>query len=110
MTGPSAIGSENGTPSSITSAPAAASACMMGTVSSGAGSPAAIYGISAARPAARSRAKVVSIRFKTNSSPRRITLGAAIELQARSLCHGAHVLVAAARKIDQQGTLARQGG
>ena len=32
MVGPSAIGSENGTPSSITSAPAAASACITGTV------------------------------------------------------------------------------
>jgi hypothetical protein len=42
ITGPSAIGSENGTPSSITSAPARASACISGTVRSGAGSPAAM--------------------------------------------------------------------
>src|SRR5215510_5381748 len=47
MTGPSAMGSENGTPSSITSAPALASACMRGTVTEGAGSPAVTYGISA---------------------------------------------------------------
>ena len=39
ITGPSAIGSENGTPSSITSAPALTSACMIGTVAVGAGSP-----------------------------------------------------------------------
>ena len=39
MTGPSAIGSENGTPSSITSAPPAASASMMSTVASANGSP-----------------------------------------------------------------------
>jgi hypothetical protein len=34
ITGPSAIGSENGTPSSITSAPAAAIASMISTVAS----------------------------------------------------------------------------
>ena len=39
ITGPSAIGSENGTPSSIASAPPATSACMIGTVSAGAGWP-----------------------------------------------------------------------
>ncbi len=40
MTGPSAIGSENGTPTSITSAPAVTSADMIGTVAAGDGSPA----------------------------------------------------------------------
>ena len=49
MTGPSAMGSENGTPSSITSAPAATSACMTGTVASSEGSPAVTNGISALR-------------------------------------------------------------
>ncbi len=39
MTGPSAIGSENGTPSSITSAPPSASASRMSTVASANGSP-----------------------------------------------------------------------
>ena len=49
MVGPSAIGSENGTPSSITSAPASTSACMTGTVASSDGSPAVMKGISALR-------------------------------------------------------------
>ena len=40
ITGPSAIGSENGTPSSIMSAPPAASACMISGVASANGSPA----------------------------------------------------------------------
>jgi hypothetical protein len=40
ITGPSAIGSENGTPSSITSAPAATMPCISSTVTSAYGSPA----------------------------------------------------------------------
>ena len=40
ITGPSAIGSENGTPSSMMSAPASTSPCISGTVSAGCGSPA----------------------------------------------------------------------
>ena len=40
ITGPSAIGSENGTPSSIRSAPPRSSASTSGTVASGVGSPA----------------------------------------------------------------------
>src|SRR3989442_3572274 len=63
ITGPSAIGSENGTPSSTTSAPAATSACSNGTVTAGVGSPAVTYGINATRPAARSVANLLSIRF-----------------------------------------------
>ena len=55
ITGPSAIGSENGTPSSITSAPACTSACITGTVASSDGSPAVMKGTSALRPEALSR-------------------------------------------------------
>ncbi len=40
ITGPSAMGSEKGTPSSMRSAPAATMRCMRGTVKSGSGSPA----------------------------------------------------------------------
>ncbi len=40
ITGPSAIGSENGTPSSITSAPARAIASMISALASANGSPA----------------------------------------------------------------------
>src|SRR5882672_4898369 len=61
MTGPSAMGSENGTPSSITSAPALASACMSGTVTPGSGSPAVMYGMSAFLPSRARRSKVAWI-------------------------------------------------
>src|SRR5688572_32922568 len=63
MTGPSAIGSENGTPSSMTSAPAAASACITGTVASSDGSPAVTNGTRALRPWALSEAKRELMRF-----------------------------------------------
>src|SRR5689334_4498195 len=49
MTGPSALGSENGTPSSITSAPALAAAITMSAVAAGDGSPSVRYAISAGR-------------------------------------------------------------
>jgi hypothetical protein len=52
ITGPSAMGSEKGTPSSITSAPASAIASMMSVVASANGSPEVMYGISALRPLA----------------------------------------------------------
>ena len=42
ITGPSAMGSEKGTPSSSRSAPASTRACISGTVTSGCGSPAVI--------------------------------------------------------------------
>src|SRR5690606_15143304 len=63
MVGPSAIGSENGTPSSSTSAPAATSACITGTVASSNGSPAVMKGIRALRPAALSAANFLSRRL-----------------------------------------------
>src|SRR6185437_2761319 len=62
ITGPSAIGSEKGTPSSITSAPPAASACMNSTVRAGSGSPAVMNGISPFRPSADNAANVFLIR------------------------------------------------
>src|SRR4029077_10868894 len=49
MTGPSAIGSENGTPSSIRSAPPRSSAATSAGVRAGVGSPAVKYATSAAR-------------------------------------------------------------
>src|SRR5690606_24777369 len=63
ITGPSAIGSENGTPSSSTSAPAATRACITGTVASTEGSPAVMKGIRPGRPATFSAAKRASMRF-----------------------------------------------
>lgn len=50
MTGPSAIGSENGTPSSITSAPPACMASMIGTVAPLVGNPAVTNVTKAALP------------------------------------------------------------
>src|SRR5215469_8207945 len=52
MTGPSANGSENGRPTSMMSAPAAAVATNAATKSLGVGKPAVRYAISAARPSA----------------------------------------------------------
>src|SRR5512134_1303142 len=49
MTGPSAIGSENGTPTSSTSAPAAATARIVSTERVGSGCPAVRYATSARR-------------------------------------------------------------
>src|SRR2546423_12610603 len=62
MIGPSAIGSENGTPTSITSAPASSSPDNSASVSSGDGWPAVTYGTSARRPDARSRANCSAMR------------------------------------------------
>src|SRR5690348_13155904 len=107
ITGPSAIGSEKGTPSSIASAPAATSAFISGTVVAGDGSPAVTYGINAVRPAERSRANVASIRFTPPSSPRRVTLRTAVELETHAIGDGSHVLVAAAREVHQQHRFAR---
>ena len=60
--GPSAIGSVNGMPSSITSAPAAGSALTIASEVSASGSPAVTNVTSAARPSAFSAAKRLSIR------------------------------------------------
>src|SRR5438270_4307808 len=61
MTGPSAIGSENGNPSSMTSAPASVIAASNSTVRSASGCPAVMYGMSARRPAAFSAANRFAI-------------------------------------------------
>src|SRR5258705_11966478 len=62
IAGPSAIGSVNGMPSSIMSAPAFGSALIRASEVSPSGSPAVRKGTSAARPCAFSSAKRVSIR------------------------------------------------
>src|SRR5918994_2683971 len=56
ITGPSASGSENGTPSSSRSAPASAHAAPIATVASRSGKPPIRYGIRAARPGAAANA------------------------------------------------------
>ena len=67
ITGPSAIGSEKGTPSSITSAPAFASACITGTASFGSGSPAVTKGIRAFLPCFFNFANVSAMRDISNT-------------------------------------------
>src|SRR5437773_5378838 len=62
IAGPSAIGSVNGMPSSITSAPAAGSALRIASEVSGSGSPAVRKVTNAARPCALSDAKRRSMR------------------------------------------------
>src|SRR5688572_30608931 len=57
MTGPSAMGSENGTPISMTSAPASSRARRSSTERCGVGWPAVMYGTSAFRPCRASAAK-----------------------------------------------------
>src|SRR5437588_6790385 len=63
MTGPSAIGSENGKPTSIRSAPAAGSWGSRFVVVAMSGSPAVTNGRKALRPAALNRANVASTGF-----------------------------------------------
>ena len=62
IAGPSAIGSVNGMPSSITSAPAAGSALTIAGALAASGSPAIRKVTSAARPSALSAAKRLSMR------------------------------------------------
>src|SRR5829696_1722769 len=57
ITGPSASGSENGTPTSTTSAPAASRPWRRATLRAGSGWPAVTYGTKARRPSRRSCAK-----------------------------------------------------
>src|SRR5262245_34133811 len=68
MTGPSASGSENGTPTSRTSAPARSSALRISPERGRSGSPAVVYVMRPVRPAARNRANVSSSRLTTASS------------------------------------------
>src|SRR5215471_6040681 len=112
ITGPSAIGSEKGTPSSIKSAPASTSACSRGTVTVGEGSPAVTYGISAVPPEVRRLAKQASMRFmrqKRRLRPaRRIALRAAEEMKPGAIGDRRHVLVAATGEIHEQDSVAWQ--
>ena len=64
IAGPSAIGSVNGMPSSITSAPAFGSALAMASEVAVSGSPAMVKVTSAARPSAFSAAKRFSMRVR----------------------------------------------
>src|SRR4051794_2524231 len=67
MTGPSAIGSENGTPTSITSAPLSCSARRSVSDPERSGWPAVTYVTSARLPCSRRRAKVSAIGARARS-------------------------------------------
>src|ERR1700681_818956 len=99
ITGPSAMGSENGTPSSITSAPFFTSACITATVCRGLGSPAVTKAMSAERRAARIFSKVAGRRLKRF-----------LESDSRGLAHRVHVLVTAPREVHQQDLVAAHRG
>src|SRR5438067_1542894 len=100
ITGPSAIGSENGTPSSSTSAPPSTSACSSGTVRSGCGSPAVMKVTRPVLPCCFRASKVGAILDMPFSR--------SAEVEAGALRDRVHVLVAAARQVDQDDLVFRQ--
>src|SRR6185437_9831016 len=102
MTGPSAIGSENGSPSSITSAPACSSAWISSTVRSSSGYPAVMYGTSARLPAARSSANRWAI-----ASDEIVTDADAIALWILGLDDGAeeHAVCVPVGEVDQRARM-----
>src|SRR5512146_3528223 len=99
MIGPSAIGSENGTPSSITSAPDSASAARISTVRAASGYPAVTYGTSARLPAARS-----CVNCRETASDEVITDPDAIAIRVFGLDDGARerALGVALRQVDDR--------
>src|SRR5487761_2251442 len=99
MVGPSAMGSENGTPNSRMSAPPETMACIVGTQSARLGSPTEKKGISALRPARASRSNVAGIRDKSNS----------LERNAATFGNRGHILVAPTGKVDQQNLFLSHG-
>src|SRR4051794_16659002 len=88
MTGPSASGSENGTPSSTRSAPASAQARPIASERSRSGNPPIRYGIRAARPGAAAKAAAIL------STPVSVA-------DAKLREHLREVLVSAAGEADQ---------
>src|SRR5215831_6794054 len=90
MTGPSAMGSENGTPSSIKSAPALSSAKTSSRVISMPGSPAVMYGMKAFRRLPRSSSNRFSMRVTHQPH------------------YFGHILIAAARQIDNHDPASAQ--
>ncbi len=102
ITGPSAIGSENGTPSSMRSAPAVGHRphdLGRGVGVRVAGGDVGDQRLAAARRAAPRRRACDAAH---HACPAGHARGSAVELGARQVGHGADVLVAAARQVDQQ--------
>src|SRR5271156_5926612 len=100
MVGPSATGSLNGTPSSITSAPASAAASAIFSVASSDGSPAVMYATRPSWPASASSRKRRPMRppvFPASVCAAEVDLGiAASDIAGESV----HVFIAAAGKIQ----------
>src|SRR4051812_3027569 len=88
ITGPSASGSENGTPTSSTSAPARSSAFRISADRGRSGSPAVVNVISPGRPSARRRTNVSSIREPLRRA-------------AKGLLHRVDILVSTTRQVHQ---------
>src|SRR6184192_1884023 len=101
MAGPSAIGSEKGTPSSMMSAPALTSSCIKEVIITGSGSPAVMKGIRAFRFCRRSLSNTVVIRDMKSDLLKSDTGG---------LRHGCHIFIAATREIHQQEFVAAKRG
>src|SRR5580693_5434886 len=106
MVGPSASGSLNGTPSSMTSAPASASARTNFSVASNDGSPAVMYATMPSSPDSRSSAKRLELRVELEAATVIIFRQERLEQPRVSV----HVLVAAAGQVeDEQAVLAHSG-
>src|ERR1700730_7563691 len=98
IAGPSAIGSVNGMPSSITSAPAAGSARRIASEVSGSGSPAVRNATSAARPSFFNSAKQRSIRVVIVAPALGRSVGQAF---AAALARRGHADIDGAKHQDQ---------
>src|SRR5689334_13070980 len=94
MTGPSAIGSLNGTPSSISVAPARDNAISSCSVVARSGSPAVIYGMRPFFPCCLRLVKTSAMRPK--------------RLQLQGFAHGIYVFVSAPGKIHDDQLIATQ--
>src|SRR5436190_7484636 len=107
ITGPSASGSENGTPSSIRSAPASTYASATAIAARASGKPPMRYGISAARRSPRAKAKAREMRSApppvwppTSAPPESPSLRSGIEVtDARHYFR--QILVSATAEADQ---------
>src|SRR5262245_3135807 len=109
IVGPSARGSENGMPTSITSAPRASASSMSRAVVSRLGSPATKYGMRPRSPRSRTRANAWSMRDTTppDHAP---GLAGRRAMGAAGGAHRVDVLVPAPGEPDHQARLARQRG
>src|SRR5271154_286806 len=100
MVGPSANGSLNGTPSSITSAPASANAKTYCSVASSEGSPAVMYATMPSSPLSRSCAKRREMRVELAGVFVMQFVSCDMRQRLEQALIGVHVLVAAAGDVQ----------